>query len=258
MLTVIVGRPYPLAVLISAAQTSATLNIQMSICIYAFLGKNIEDIEARVSQSFEAIGFDLQFHSETSFLESPPSGCIYVRINKTPPQLKRVSPDTPLFVAFEYQVSKRSRKAPPINGWPPKGVKQYMAVVSTRSAAGRSRSGYYLQALTLAILAKETGGYYYVDDAETALTGADGLEETIKGLNSPTELEFDADAFPFVNWPLNPPDDETFVWPEPIKSAYVEKYISSMKRPKRTLKLSLPSIAFGLLFLCVLIVDFLY
>ncbi|RZT05792.1 hypothetical protein SAMN05216319_4909 [Duganella sp. CF402] len=211
----------------------------MSICVHAFLGTNIEDLQARVIQCFRALDFQVQFQPETNLLETPSGSCLYVRLDQTPAQLKRVSPDTPLLVAFEYEVSMREKNATREDGWPPKIARKCTAIVSTRTASGRSRAAYYAQALTLAIMAKESGGHFYVDVDDETITGNEGLAKTIRELYSESELEFDADAHPFEQWPPLSFDDRSFTWPSPIKSVVVEKYLAAMKTPKRKFKVPL-------------------
>lgn len=228
----------------------------MSICTYAFLGPNIDNIDVKVVQAFGDLGFGVEAHPEMSFVESPAGGYLYIQVKQVPSNLKRVRPDTPLLVSFEYEV-KNEKQAPRSNGWPPKGVKQFSYSVSARTASGRSRATFYVQALTCAILAKETGGYYYVDANEKAESGSEGLDRMVREMNAASELEFDADAFPFEGWPPTSHEDP-FRWPSPIKSLYVENYVASQKAPKRKIKFSLLEVMGYLLIFYFVVVGFLY
>lgn len=230
----------------------------MSICAYAFLGANIEDLQVRVIQCFRAMDFHVQFHPEASLLATPSDSCLYVRLDQAPSQLKRICPDTPLLVAFEYEISMMGKNASRENGWPPKIARKCTAIVSTRTASGRSPAAYYMQALTLAIMAKESGGHFYVDADDKTVTGNEGLDRTIQELYSERELEFDAEAYPFEQWPPISFDDKSFTWPSPIKSVVVEQYLAAMKAPKRKFKASL-SVKVTVAFITFLfIVSFLY
>lgn len=211
----------------------------MSICVYAFLGKNIEDLQTRVIQGFSAIDFHLQFRPETDLLATQPDGCLYVRLDQAPAHLNRVSPETALLLAFEYEVSMREKNASREDGWPPKIARNCTAIVSTRTASGRSPAAYYIQALTLAIMAKESGGHFYVDVDDKPVSGKEGLDKTIRELYSERELEFDAEAYPFEQWPPISSEDKSFIWPAPIRSVVVEQYLAAMKVPKRKFKVPL-------------------
>jgi hypothetical protein len=228
----------------------------MSIGIYAFLGPNIDNIDARVTQALEGVGFGVQFHPDMRLLETPSGSVLYIQVNQVPSYLKRVRPEAPLLIGFEYEVSKNEGKRRR-NGWPPKGVGHYTCLISTRTASGRSRATYYLQALTLAILAKETAGYFYADVDERAVPGSEGLNQTLAELNLPSYLEFDADAVPFEGWPpaeRNVPFD----WPPPIKSAVVEGAVAPRKKPTRKMKLSVTGVLSALLILYFLVALLLY
>ena len=228
----------------------------MSICTYAFLGPNIDNIDAKVVQAFRGLGFGVEVHPEMSFVESPAGGCLYVQIKQAPSNLKRVRPDAPLLVSMEYEV-RDEKQSPRSKDWPPRGVKRCTYSVSTRTASGRSRAAFYVQALTCAILAKETGGYYYVDADEKAQSGSEGLDRVVRELNGPSELEFDANALPFEGWPPTSHEDP-FQWPSPIKSLYVEAHLASQTAPKRRIKFSLFGALGYLLVLYFLVVGFLY
>src|SRR5205085_4522744 len=46
---------------------------------------------------------------------------------------------------------------------------------------------YYMQALTQAIMAKESGGHFYVDVDDKTVTGNQGLDQTVRELYSRSE-----------------------------------------------------------------------
>ena len=219
----------------------------MSIEIYAFLGPNLNDLGPRVLDAFERIGFKTVFHPETDFLRSNPAGCMCLSVLDTPPFLKRLAPGTPLLCSFGYSASQRDESISH-SDWPPKGVKSYSYEVYTRTSTGRSRSSYFFQALTSSILAKETGGYVWVNGDARAVSGKtafsrvvaelSGIDASVKKLQDlKEELErqhgvveanrfgrtmhnsldaaFDVGAYPFTTWP--PIESfERFSYPEPI------------------------------------------
>lgn len=206
----------------------------MSIDIYGFLGSETRDIELRVLQSFRSLGFSVAIHPEMQLLESNQSGALYLTFTETPPQLERIRKDLPLLVGFGFSVSKRTTRAA---GWPPKNVKQYSFEICTRTSSGRSPADYFAQALLVAILAKETNGYFYVNGDEKAVSGASGLEQIQGELDGNASNKFDSGAFPFEAWPPIDPA-APFKWPEPIADpqSRLAKVVSS--KPKRRFKIS--------------------
>lgn len=189
----------------------------MSIDIHGFLGPEIHDLETRVIRAFASLGFSAAIHPEMRLLESNPGGCLYLSFTETPPHVGRLLPGAPLLLGFEYGVKKRGEKTPKAAGWPPGKVKQYTYEICTRTSAGRSIAGYFAQALTVAILAKETQGYFYISGDATAVPGHVGLERVQAELSRATGGEFDAEAYPFETWPPMT-TDTSFRWPEPIRS----------------------------------------
>jgi len=67
-----------------------TLGIPMSIDIYGFLGSDIQDLELRVIQTFNGLGFSVAIHPEMNLLESNPSASLYISFIETPPHICRV------------------------------------------------------------------------------------------------------------------------------------------------------------------------
>lgn len=219
----------------------------MSIEIYAFLGSNVQKLESRLIETFEHIGFTIAFHPEMDLLYSNSTGCLCVAILQTPPTLKRLAPEEPLLVSFEYsavQGESPVRK----NNWPPRGVKKHSYEIYTRTSAGRSRSSYFMQAFVAAILAKETDGYFWVNGDAKAVAGKSAIEKVLTELNSldatalrlqelmanletehgvaeanrfgkamhdHLDAAFDVGAFPFKAWP--PIENYgQFAWTDPI------------------------------------------
>lgn len=207
----------------------------MSIDIYSFLGPDIQDVELRVLETFKSIGFSVVIHPEMSLLASNPSGCLYLSFTATPPQIKRVRPGVPLLSGFEFSISKRAARRA---GWPPKKVKGYAYEVCTRTASGRSAADYFAQALTVAILAKETDGYFYINGDAAAVSGKLGLERILGELNRTAGNELDSGAYPFKEWPPVIPN-AAFAWPTPIAPLQHqgEKVVSGFQ--KRRFKISI-------------------
>ena len=219
----------------------------MSIEIYAFLGPNLNDLRSRVLDAFQRIGFKVALHPEMDFLCSNPAGCMWLSILETPPFLKRLAPDRALLCGFGYNASRRDESVSH-SDWPPKGVKSYGYEIYTRTSAERSRSSYFSQALTASILAKETGGYVWVNGDTKAVSGKTAFNRIVAELNSidasvkrlqkqketlekqygvaeanrfgrarhdSLDAAFDIGAYPFSTWP--PIESvERFSYPEPI------------------------------------------
>lgn len=202
----------------------------MSIDIYGFLGSDTQDLESRVIQAFKKLGFSAAIHPEMRLLESNPSGSLYISFTETPPQIGRVCTGVPLLLGFGYSVEKKRAKSA---GWPPKKVKQYAYEVCTRTSAGRAIADYFAQALTVAILAKETNGYFYINGDDMAVPGYLGLERILGELNRTKGCKFDLGAYPFEVWPpttLN----ASFTWPEPIASLqHQQAKVADSSRKKR-------------------------
>jgi hypothetical protein len=186
----------------------------MSIDIYGFLGSDTQDMESRFIQTFKSLGFSVAIHPEMSLLESNSSGSLYLAFTETPPQIERIRRGVPLLFGFGFGVSQR---APRSAGWPPKKVNEYVYEVCTRSSSGRSIADYFAQALTVAILAKETNGYFYINGDDAAVPGKLGLERILGELNRIADNEFDSGAYPFEAWPPIAPN-VAFAWPDPIAS----------------------------------------
>jgi hypothetical protein len=211
-----------------------SLGVPMSIDVYGFLGSDIRDVESRVLQSFTTLGFSVAIHPEMTLHESTPCGCLYLTFTETPPQIGRVRPGVPLLLGFGFGVSKRTARSA---GWPPKGVKGYSYEVCTRTSSGRSNADYFAQALTVAILAKETNGYFYINGDDVAVPGKLGLDQILEELNGTAGDEFDSGAHPFEAWPPIVPN-VPFAWPEPIAAVqdHHTKVVSDY--PKKRFKIS--------------------
>lgn len=219
----------------------------MSIDIYAFLGSNVDELRQRLIDSFERIGFKIALHPDMDLLCSNPTGCMSMAIFETPPTLKRLAPGVPLLTSFGYSITQRDV---PIDeaDWTPRGVKTHSYELCTRSSSGRSRSIYFMQALTAAILAKETGGYVWFNGEAKALSGngafkkvlaeLNGLEASVaklqerlktlerehgvaeanrfgRTMHDSLDAAFDIGASPFSTWPPIEHYDR-FPWPHPI------------------------------------------
>ena len=164
-------------------------------------------------------------------------------ILEMPPALKRLAPGVPLLSSFGYSITQRDGLVDEA-GWPPKGVKGHSYELCTRTSSGRPRSSYFMQAFMAAILAKETGGYFWVNGDKKAVLGKtaitkvlaelDGLDAGAKQLqelmttlerehgvveanrfgramHDSLNAEFDIGAIPFETWP--PIDNyDRFAW----------------------------------------------
>lgn len=187
----------------------------MSICIYAFLGPRTGDLDARCLQAFSDLGFKVQLHPESSFAVPPAGGVLYLSILETPVRLQRIAPEHALLAAFDYYIEQHDSKAPRSQEWPPRKVKQYGHEVNTRTASGRSTASYFMQALSMAILARETGGWYFCDADDHALGGERAIASVLQELEAYASLAFDEGACPFTTWPPLA-WDPAFIWPQPI------------------------------------------
>lgn len=173
----------------------------MSISIYAFLGTETANLDARFIQAFLNLGFHVQLHPQLTLTESCPSGSLFLNVIQTPPQMLRLAPQAPLLIEFGYGVRKKGKKEPRSMRWPPKGVGSYSYEANSRTSAGRSGAAAAMQSLSMAILAKETGGYCYGDGDEAALAGDLALAQAIQELARFDRANFDAYASRFESWP---------------------------------------------------------
>lgn len=221
----------------------------MSIYIYAFLGPNLQDLQRRVLKAFAALGFRVEIHPEMQLLSPNPTGSLYMAVLATPPSVKRLAPHVPLLVRFRYDV------APPRTGnsrnslRPFRMIREFSYEVCTSTGSGRPRSNYFMQALTAAILARETEGYFYLNGDVEAVPGSAGLERilaeldglnaagkhlktflkdlqgkagedsqgALKAMEHRLNVEFDLNALPFESWPPVDPAAR-FEWPTPISA----------------------------------------
>ena len=105
----------------------------------------------------------------------------------------------------------------------------------------------------MAILAKETGGYFYIDGGETALKGDIAIEQAVLELALFDRYYFDADVHRFESWP--PVDDiSTFKWPMTIEPPTLPRLPTQKRRIRLMYKFSwlqVPGIALVTYFLIV-------
>lgn len=256
----------------------------MSVEIFAFLGSNVDELKSRLVGSLKRIGFAVEVHPELDLLHSNPTGCLSIAILETPPTLKRLAPGTPLLTSFGYSVTRRDTSAAEVD-WPPQGVKEHTYEVYTRTSADRPRSSYFMQALTAAILAKETGGHVWVNGDAKAVTGKTALERVLSELDNlgssvkqleelmanlerehgiaeanrfgqsmhqHLEASFDVGAFPFKSWPSVEGYDR-YVWPTPICLPPFQE-----KLEPRWSNISLSKTMFVLFFTLIVLVTVIY
>lgn len=234
----------------------------MSVDIHAFLGSNVLGLESRLIASFGQIGFRIALHPDMDLLQANSTGCMCVAILETPPTVKRLAPGVPVIASFGYDAKVLSQPVA-MGNWPPRGVKKHCYEVCTRTAAGRSRCSYFAQALVAAFLAKETGGYFWVNGDALAISGKKAVERILSQLNSldasvlqlqqlmgSLEREggiaeanrfgkamhdslnpaFDVGATPFTEWPTIE-NYCRFAWAEPISQPpFVPKRESWLSR----------------------------
>lgn len=222
----------------------------MGIYIYAFLGPELQGIAARIVQAFGELGFRIEIHPEMDILATNPTGCLYMAVHATPRPVKRLAAHVPLLVRFGYEVVPPSSEAPRTRLRPFRKMREFTYEIRTSTGPGTSRSAYFMQALTAAILARETGGYFYVNGDAEAVPGAAGVERilselagldaaarqlegflgnlqsrtpeensqaSLKAMKRHLNVEFDVNAFPFEAWPPVAPGIH-FDWPTPISA----------------------------------------
>lgn len=228
----------------------------MSINIFAFLGNETGNLDARFIQAFADLGFDVALHPEFSLTGPSVRGSLYLKVMKTPPQMLRIAPAHALLIEFEYDVIKREKKLPRSMGWPPKGVGNYSYEATSRTSSGRSDATAAMQLLSMAILAKETGGAFYADDDDAASKGALALQQSIQGLDRFDQTHFDAYAYAFKSWP--PVDgDNSFTWGQQIVPPEVALPLLAKRRPQFGYKFSwlhVPGILLVMYFLVMTLV----
>lgn len=188
----------------------------MSIEASAFFGTKTDNLEARFIQAFADLGFDVQLHPGHTLTESCATGCLYLNVTRTPPHFLRLAPELPLLIVFGYDVHKRKKKEARDMHWPPRGVKSYSYEAGSRTAAGRSDAAGAMQIVSMAILAKETGGYFYIDGENTACTGDLALQQANRELEHFDRRYFDADVHRFESWPPLA-NISSFRWPQTIE-----------------------------------------
>ena len=202
--------------------------LTMSLNISAFLGKKTDGLEARFIEAFANLGFDVQLHPDLTLTKSSAEQVLYLRVTKTPVEFLRMEPAIPLLIAFEFGVQKRGKKEPRSMLWPPRGVGNYSYTTISRTAAGRSESTAAMQILSMAILAKESEGYFYADGEDVASPGEVAFNQAVQEQNRFNRTNFDAYAYRFESWP--PVDGiAPFAWPPKI----VPPKSLTQKMPKR-------------------------
>ena len=156
----------------------------MSIEICAFLGPNLDNLELRYIAAFKRAGFTIELHPKLGLLQSNSAGYMCVAILETPPALKRLAPEAPLLASFGYIVEPHSHSEGMVKRVP-KSFKECSYEIYTRTSAGRSRSSYFMQAFTAAILAKETGGHVLFEGDKRTLQGGAALKKNYGGAKWP-------------------------------------------------------------------------
>lgn len=227
----------------------------MSVVFYGFLGRDTQDLENRFLQEFACIGFEVVIHPQMKLLEAN-GGHLSLAFVKTPPNLKRLHPDTPLLTDFEYSVSRRTSTFAQERGWPPRRVRRYTYEICTRTASDRSTTSYFAQALTVGILSKITNGQLLEDGECEIVSGPEGLDSILKNLWKRREFSFDAGAFPFKEWP---PMDPIVPFAQPKRFAFSEPNVLLDKIPKqKKLKITFAGAFCTVMFLYFLIATLLY
>lgn len=228
----------------------------MSIVICGFLGHETQDLENRVVQEFAELGFKVAIHPDMNLLQQNDDESLYLAFIETPAYLKRSYPGVPLLAGCGYYVSRNAAGANADNRNKPVDNENCTYQVCTRTSAGRSLSGFYAQALTVAILSKITGGQFYVEGHEDVVSGEAGLEKILMELKQSADLEFDADAYPFQTWP---PIDPTvaYTWPAPLESK-ISKPIAKSIPPKKRIKITPMGLFCLFIFLYFSIVTIIY
>ena len=227
----------------------------MSVVFYGFLGRDLQDLENRFLQEFACIGFEVVIHPQMKLLEAN-GGHLSLAFVRTPPNLKRLHPETPLLTDFEYAVSRRMSAFAQERGWPPRRVRRYTYEICTRTASDRSTASYFAQALTAGILSKITNGQLLEDGGCEVVSGQEGLDSILKNLWRPREFSFDAGAFQFQDWP---PIDPIVPVVQPKRLAFSEPNVLLDKSPKqKKLKITIAGAFCTVMFLYFLIVTLLY
>jgi hypothetical protein len=172
----------------------------MSISVHAYLGFDLDDIEARVKQRFEELGFKISWHPEIALL-SPLGDSLSVVFLKTPINLSRRANLEPLLLEFVYASEKNPSYSSEDAGHLPRGVGKHSYRLMSYISSGRSISQYLAQSLLLAILSEQTNGYWRIDWDEHVYNGSEAVSKVMKELLAITEAEFDVDTPSFVDWP---------------------------------------------------------
>ena len=154
----------------------------MSVEIFGFLGNQLDSLEERLIKKFEEFGFEIKLDPSTNLLGFSTTSSIptiRIAILKTPNNLLRLSPNTPLFVGFEYYaVPKKDVLSAP------RKIQNYSYLAYTRTSAGRSIPSGYMQMLLIAILASITDGKYFGLGDEKPTSGEATLKNILASLSN--------------------------------------------------------------------------
>lgn len=152
----------------------------MSITVYGFLGDQLDGIQERFVKRFRVLGFEIELAPEVDIMSGCYDGLLSIAIKSTPPSLKRISPEALLFVQIDLNILIGSQID---EDWPPRGVGAFSHEVFSRSSAGRSNIAYYMQALTVAVLADLSEGYFYLEDIDVTYTGSEAVASLVSEIN---------------------------------------------------------------------------
>lgn len=151
----------------------------MSVEIYGFLGDDTDNLQERLINKFSEMEFEITLDPAINLLGFSNTSAIRIAILKTPSNLLRLSPNTPLLVEFEYYAipKKDVIKAP-------RKIQNYSYLAYTRTSAGRSKASGYMQTLLIAILANITNGKFFGLGDERPISGDVAVRNTISSLNN--------------------------------------------------------------------------
>ena len=154
----------------------------MSVEIYGFLGNETENLQEKLIDKFGELEFEIALDPTTNLLGfSNTSGIPTIRIAilKTPSNLLRLSPNTPLIIEIEYYaIPKKDVTSAP------RKIQNYSYLSYTRTSAGRSKASGYMQMLLIAILADISNGKYFGLGYEKPISGSIVVKNIITSLNN--------------------------------------------------------------------------
>ena len=154
----------------------------MSVEIFGFLGDRIDNLQERLIKKFEELGFEIKLDPSTNLLgfsNTSSMPAIHIAILKTPTNLLRLSPNTPLLVEFEYYATPKNDVLSA-----PRKIHNYSYLAYTRTAAGRSHASGYMQMMLIAILASISNGKYFGLGDEKPISGNEALQNIMTSLNN--------------------------------------------------------------------------